>query len=96
MQELIAVVEMLKKIFLIFPNFCLGRGLIDLARNQFMDVFERFGEYLVCCLFFFTNSVMKQCNPSFSHFPPPFFLSVQFRMIMPISENEQLSCVTFS
>ena len=43
---------MLKKIFLIFPNFCLGRGLIDLARNQFMDVFERFGEYLVCCLYF--------------------------------------------
>ncbi|PFX16944.1 ATP-binding cassette sub-family A member 1 [Stylophora pistillata] len=46
-QELIAVVEMLKKIFLIFPNFCLGRGLIDLARNQFMDVFERFGQNLV-------------------------------------------------
>ncbi|XP_027045418.1 ATP-binding cassette sub-family A member 1-like isoform X2 [Pocillopora damicornis] len=46
-KELIAVVEMLKKIFLIFPNFCLGRGLIDLARNQFMDVFERFGQNLV-------------------------------------------------
>ena len=57
MQELIAVVEMLKKIFLIFPNFCLGRGLIDLARNQFMDVFERFGEYLVCCLYF----LYEQC-----------------------------------
>ena len=39
--------EMLKKIFLIFPNYCLGRGLIDLAKNQFMDVFERFGEYLI-------------------------------------------------
>ena len=36
---------MLKTIFLIFPNYCLGRGLIDLAKNQFMDVFERFGKF---------------------------------------------------
>lgn len=49
LQELIAVNDMLKRIFLIFPNYCLGRGLIDLAKNQFMDVFDRFGE----CLSFF-------------------------------------------
>ncbi|XP_026527510.1 retinal-specific ATP-binding cassette transporter [Notechis scutatus] len=35
----------LKKIFLIFPHFCLGRGLLDLAINQaVIDVYTRFGE----------------------------------------------------
>ncbi|XP_058033573.1 retinal-specific phospholipid-transporting ATPase ABCA4 [Ahaetulla prasina] len=35
----------LKKIFLIFPHFCLGRGLLDLAINQaVIDVYARFGE----------------------------------------------------
>ncbi|XP_053706907.1 phospholipid-transporting ATPase ABCA1 isoform X2 [Synchiropus splendidus] len=34
----------LKKIFLIFPHFCLGRGLLDMAKNQAMtDAFQRFG-----------------------------------------------------
>lgn len=42
-QELVDVNNALKKVFLIFPNYCLGRGLIDLAKNQFMDVFQRFG-----------------------------------------------------
>ena len=44
LKELIAINDGLKRIFLIFPNYCLGRGLIDLAKNQFMDVFQRFGE----------------------------------------------------
>ncbi|XP_053104298.1 retinal-specific phospholipid-transporting ATPase ABCA4 isoform X2 [Hemicordylus capensis] len=35
----------LKNILLIFPHFCLGRGLIDLAMNQAVtDVYARFGE----------------------------------------------------
>ncbi|ETE72734.1 Retinal-specific ATP-binding cassette transporter, partial [Ophiophagus hannah] len=35
----------LKKIFLIFPHFCLGRGLLDLAINQaVIDVYAHFGE----------------------------------------------------
>lgn len=30
--------------FLIFPHFCLGRGLIDMAKNQAMaDAFQRLG-----------------------------------------------------
>uniref|UniRef100_A0A8C9VRP3 P-type phospholipid transporter n=1 Tax=Scleropages formosus TaxID=113540 RepID=A0A8C9VRP3_SCLFO len=34
----------LKKVFLIFPHFCLGRGLIDMAKNQAMvDAFQRLG-----------------------------------------------------
>ncbi|XP_043909754.1 phospholipid-transporting ATPase ABCA7 [Protopterus annectens] len=37
--------KILKKVFLIFPHFCLGRGLIDMVKNQAMaDAFERFGE----------------------------------------------------
>uniref|UniRef100_A0A7M4FED3 P-type phospholipid transporter n=1 Tax=Crocodylus porosus TaxID=8502 RepID=A0A7M4FED3_CROPO len=35
----------LKNLLLIFPHFCLGRGLIDLAMNQAVtDVYARFGE----------------------------------------------------
>uniref|UniRef100_A0A8V1AE68 P-type phospholipid transporter n=2 Tax=Gallus gallus TaxID=9031 RepID=A0A8V1AE68_CHICK len=37
--------RILKKVFLIFPHFCLGRGLIDMVKNQAMaDAFERFGD----------------------------------------------------
>uniref|UniRef100_A0A669E0V5 ATP binding cassette subfamily A member 7 n=1 Tax=Oreochromis niloticus TaxID=8128 RepID=A0A669E0V5_ORENI len=38
--------RILKKVFLIFPHFCLGRGLIDMAKNQAMvDAFKRLGTY---------------------------------------------------
>lgn len=44
-QKLQDVSRILKRVFLIFPHFCLGRGLIDMVRNQAMaDAFERFGE----------------------------------------------------
>ncbi|CAJ0932906.1 unnamed protein product, partial [Ranitomeya imitator] len=37
--------EKLKDLLLIFPHFCLGRGLIDLAMNQAVtDVYARFGK----------------------------------------------------
>ncbi|XP_036410765.1 retinal-specific phospholipid-transporting ATPase ABCA4-like [Megalops cyprinoides] len=37
--------EVLKKMLLVFPHFCLGRGLIDMAMNQAVtDVYARFGE----------------------------------------------------
>ncbi|TSK13580.1 Retinal-specific ATP-binding cassette transporter [Bagarius yarrelli] len=40
--------EGLKKVLLVFPHFCLGRGLIDLAMNQAVtDVYARFGEEFV-------------------------------------------------
>ncbi|NWH74855.1 ABCA1 protein, partial [Piaya cayana] len=45
-QNLNNINRILKKVFLIFPHFCLGRGLIDMVKNQAMaDAFERFGEY---------------------------------------------------
>ncbi|XP_042335728.1 phospholipid-transporting ATPase ABCA1-like [Sceloporus undulatus] len=44
-QTLNRVNVVLKKVFLIFPHFCLGRGLIDMVKNQAMaDAFERFGD----------------------------------------------------
>uniref|UniRef100_A0A8C1ZZ74 P-type phospholipid transporter n=1 Tax=Cyprinus carpio TaxID=7962 RepID=A0A8C1ZZ74_CYPCA len=37
--------RVLKKVLLVFPHFCLGRGLIDMAMNQAVtDVYARFGE----------------------------------------------------
>nr|XP_044990914.1 phospholipid-transporting ATPase ABCA7 isoform X2 [Jaculus jaculus] len=44
-QKLQHVSRILKQVFLIFPHFCLGRGLIDMVRNQAMaDAFERLGD----------------------------------------------------
>ncbi|KAM6977694.1 retinal-specific phospholipid-transporting ATPase ABCA4-like [Aplochiton taeniatus] len=37
--------QLLKKILLIFPHYCLGRGLIDMAMNHAVhEVYARFGE----------------------------------------------------
>uniref|UniRef100_A0A672YZA7 ATP-binding cassette, sub-family A (ABC1), member 4b n=1 Tax=Sphaeramia orbicularis TaxID=375764 RepID=A0A672YZA7_9TELE len=37
--------EWLKRFLLVFPHFCLGRGLIDMAMNQAVtEVYARFGE----------------------------------------------------
>uniref|UniRef100_A0A8C2XHY4 P-type phospholipid transporter n=1 Tax=Cyclopterus lumpus TaxID=8103 RepID=A0A8C2XHY4_CYCLU len=45
-EHLNEVNRILKKVFLIFPHFCLGRGLIDMAKNQAMaDAFQRLGTY---------------------------------------------------
>ncbi|XP_076023384.1 phospholipid-transporting ATPase ABCA1-like isoform X2 [Genypterus blacodes] len=44
-NEVGGVNDILKNVFLIFPHFCLGRGLIDMVKNQAMaDALERFGE----------------------------------------------------
>ncbi|XP_068199948.1 retinal-specific phospholipid-transporting ATPase ABCA4a isoform X2 [Antennarius striatus] len=37
--------QLLKTVLLLFPHYCLGRGLIDMAMNQAVsDVYARFGE----------------------------------------------------
>ncbi|XP_060560202.1 phospholipid-transporting ATPase ABCA1-like [Ruditapes philippinarum] len=37
--------KILKQVFLLLPQYCLGRGLFDMAKNQlFADVYARFGE----------------------------------------------------
>ncbi|XP_055084646.1 LOW QUALITY PROTEIN: retinal-specific phospholipid-transporting ATPase ABCA4-like [Periophthalmus magnuspinnatus] len=44
-RALLAFNEWLKNFLLIFPHFCLGRGLIDMAMNQAVtEVYARFGE----------------------------------------------------
>uniref|UniRef100_A0A8C5FXE8 ATP-binding cassette, sub-family A (ABC1), member 4b n=1 Tax=Gadus morhua TaxID=8049 RepID=A0A8C5FXE8_GADMO len=44
-RSLLTFNEWLKKVLLLFPHFCLGRGLIDMAMNQAVtDVYARFGE----------------------------------------------------
>uniref|UniRef100_A0A665X0R3 P-type phospholipid transporter n=1 Tax=Echeneis naucrates TaxID=173247 RepID=A0A665X0R3_ECHNA len=44
-RSLLTFNEWLKKCLLVFPHFCLGRGLIDMAMNQAVtDVYARFGE----------------------------------------------------
>ncbi|XP_077864040.1 phospholipid-transporting ATPase ABCA1-like [Saccoglossus kowalevskii] len=44
-EDLIKINNVLKKVFLIFPHFCLGRGLLDMATNQlYADAFAQFGE----------------------------------------------------
>nr|XP_055038477.1 retinal-specific phospholipid-transporting ATPase ABCA4a isoform X1 [Misgurnus anguillicaudatus] len=44
-QALYMCNQVLKKALLVFPHFCLGRGLIDMAMNQAVtDVYARFGE----------------------------------------------------
>nr|KAF6346092.1 ATP binding cassette subfamily A member 7 [Pipistrellus kuhlii] len=44
-QELQKVSRILKQVFLNFPHFCLGRGLIDMVRNQAMaDALKRLGD----------------------------------------------------
>lgn len=43
-QTLLRFNALLRKLLIIFPHFCLGRGLIDLALSQAVtDVYARFG-----------------------------------------------------
>ena len=43
--DLKTINNIIKQVFLIFPNYCMGRGIMDLAKNQLLaDVFSRFGE----------------------------------------------------
>uniref|UniRef100_A0A3P9K128 ATP-binding cassette, sub-family A (ABC1), member 4b n=1 Tax=Oryzias latipes TaxID=8090 RepID=A0A3P9K128_ORYLA len=52
----------LKKCLLVFPHFCLGRGLIDMAMNQAVtDVYARFGE---SCMLQFTPSTLSSLHLS--------------------------------
>ena len=38
----------LKKLFLVFPQYCLGRGLIDMAVNQATaDAYAEFGMFYI-------------------------------------------------
>ena len=48
-QDLDDINAKLMQAFLVFPHYCLGRGLIDVTRNQLIaDVFAGFGECRLC------------------------------------------------
>lgn len=60
-QALHKLNQLLKTVLLIFPHYCLGRGLIDMAMNQAVtDIYAHFGKYkinifaeLLCALYYF-------------------------------------------
>lgn len=44
-EELKTINNILRKVFLLLPHYCLGRGLVDMAANQLSaDVFQSLGE----------------------------------------------------
>lgn len=44
-QNVTRINDIVKQVLLIFPHFCLGRGLIDMAKNQAMGtLFSSFGK----------------------------------------------------
>ncbi|KAK1904072.1 Phospholipid-transporting ATPase ABCA1, partial [Dissostichus eleginoides] len=46
-NEVGGINDILKNVLLVFPHFCLGRGLIDMVKNQAMaDALERFGAWI--------------------------------------------------
>lgn len=48
-QALYKFNQLLKTVLLIFPHYCLGRGLIDMAMNQALtDIYTRFGNNNTC------------------------------------------------
>lgn len=64
--------DWLKKVLLLFPHFCLGRGLIDMAMNQAVtEVYARFGQYhhtvINCSLNKSTLSVVPMLTKSLAH-----------------------------
>lgn len=77
LKEIGGINDILKNVFLIFPHFCLGRGLIDMVKNQAMaDALERFGNFrhhfdllqhtfsLSLFIFFFGNAPEDQFSGS--------------------------------
>lgn len=51
-QALYKLNQLLKTVLLIFPHYCLGRGLIDMAMNQAVtDIYAHFGKYKTTYIF---------------------------------------------
>jgi hypothetical protein len=47
-QTLKDINDSLNEALLFLPQFCLGRGLLDLSRNQvYRDAFKKYGNYLL-------------------------------------------------
>ena len=46
-ENLVKTSDALKQIFLIFPNYCLGRGLMDIAKNEYISQFTDLADDIV-------------------------------------------------
>ncbi|XP_035270491.1 retinal-specific phospholipid-transporting ATPase ABCA4-like [Anguilla anguilla] len=97
-QTLLKFNELLKKGLLIFPHFCLGRGLIDMAMNQAVtEVYARFGEEHHTDPFhwdFVGKNLAFMAVEGFVYFT--FNILIQYRFFlyhwMPESKKEPLLC----
>lgn len=48
LQQLQYINDLLKNVMLIFPQYCLGLGLMEMSRNQlYSDAFKKFGQYFI-------------------------------------------------
>uniref|UniRef100_A0A3Q3JX75 P-type phospholipid transporter n=1 Tax=Monopterus albus TaxID=43700 RepID=A0A3Q3JX75_MONAL len=74
-RSLLVFNEWLKKGLLVFPHFCLGRGLIDMAMNQAVtDVYARYGKnpatlltdkvHPCCTRCLLTDDILTRCRLS--------------------------------
>uniref|UniRef100_A0A672PFS8 P-type phospholipid transporter n=1 Tax=Sinocyclocheilus grahami TaxID=75366 RepID=A0A672PFS8_SINGR len=81
-NEIGGINDILKNVLLIFPHFCLGRGLIDMVKNQAMaDALERFGENRFRVVFFIITVLIQ-----YRFFFEPKSLSAK---LSPIGEEDE-------
>ncbi|XP_069087522.1 retinal-specific phospholipid-transporting ATPase ABCA4 isoform X3 [Pleurodeles waltl] len=82
--------ERLKDVLIVFPHFCLGRGLIDLAMNQAVtDVYAKFGEEHVSNPFqweFLGKNVFAMAVEGVVYFAINLFIQHQFFLTKWFSE----------
>lgn len=68
LQQLQYINDLLKNVMLIFPQYCLGLGLMEMSRNQlYSDAFKKFGQYFI---HLYTNLflyILGSCLQSFCY-----------------------------
>ncbi|XP_053185826.1 retinal-specific phospholipid-transporting ATPase ABCA4-like isoform X2 [Scomber japonicus] len=94
-RSLLTFNEWLKKGLLIFPHFCLGRGLIDMAMNQAVtDVYARFGEEYTADPFrwdFVGKNVAFMAVEGFVYFLLNLLIQYRFFLDHWLSDNKKTS-----
>uniref|UniRef100_A0A4W6FC69 ATP binding cassette subfamily A member 4 n=1 Tax=Lates calcarifer TaxID=8187 RepID=A0A4W6FC69_LATCA len=92
-RPLLTFNEWLKKGLLVFPHFCLGRGLIDMAMNQAVtDVYARFGEEYIADPFrwdFVGKNIAFMAVEGFVYFILNLFIQYRFFLDHWLSDNKQ-------
>uniref|UniRef100_A0A4W6FFI7 ATP binding cassette subfamily A member 4 n=1 Tax=Lates calcarifer TaxID=8187 RepID=A0A4W6FFI7_LATCA len=89
-RPLLTFNEWLKKGLLVFPHFCLGRGLIDMAMNQAVtDVYARFGESDPFRWDFVGKNIAFMAVEGFVYFILNLFIQYRFFLDHWLSDNKQ-------